>query len=238
MKQTRQQVRAILLGMIGFIIALLFVRIIIDLAANGEKNAFFSFINTLTNPFIDPFVGFINVSSDSNINFDAIGALIIIVILGLIITEIITSFLYEDVGDIIMNLVDIFFKILEFLIFTRIIIDFFALGDSAPFVKTIKSLTNWTQDLVINQSLFDEKLNISAVIILILIIILDIATESLLESIFRGFRENKKKRYQQAINIRQSAPPNITVNVPQQQPVQVRPVYVVQQPVYVKPPKR
>lgn len=199
MTQIRTKVRAIILAITGLIVAILIVRIGLDLFSASTSNSFIKFFFDISNPLIDQFDGVIEQSRNSsfrNVNVSAIVAIVIYAILGILISEIVTSFLYESYENIVQNLVDIFFKVLEFLVFSRIVIDFFLIQDRATFIQRINDLTNWTQDAFIAVKFLEGRVNLSAIIILIIIVVFDIVTESLIKSIFStvGPEEHQLKK--------------------------------------------
>lgn len=233
MNEIRSRVRAIIFGITGIIVAFLIFRIGLDLIGASTTNAFVKIIFDISNYFITPFIGLIEVQVSgipSRLNFDAILALGVYVTFAIIFAEIVTAFLYDNAEDILQNIVDGIFKFLEFILFLRIIFELFALTSRAvlpQFVNTIYSLTNWTKGILFDIKIGEGFLDLSAVIVLIIIVTLDITTENLI----RNFFEQRRKR----IKIRETRtteksiaeivqPKPVIINQPAPQPI------IVQQP--------
>ncbi|MCD4743267.1 MAG: hypothetical protein K8R67_12405 [Desulfobacteraceae bacterium] len=200
MAETRSKVRAIILGMIGIIAAILVFRIALDLIEASTSNVFVNIIHWVSNIFIFPFENIISLPNNMlMLNVDAITALVIIVLAGIAISEIVTAFLYDNFEDIIQNVIDGIFKVIEFFLVLRILFVFFQVeyngGSTSAFVKAVYDLTAWTQGLIQNPfDIFGSFLDVSALIVLVIVVIIDIVTESFLNGLFRRITASYRER--------------------------------------------
>lgn len=187
MVETRSKIRSIILGITGFIAALILIRILIDLFTDEVNTyGFVDIIREITNIFIDPFNNAIEISADSDfarLNANAVLALVSVVILGILIAEVVSSFLQDSVVEIFRNIVDAFFKIIEGLLFIRIILDLFYVSADNTFGEVIIPLTNWSHAIT-DITFLDDRIYLSAVITLTLVVILDITSDALISSLF------------------------------------------------------
>ncbi|MEP7103417.1 MAG: hypothetical protein ABI721_01760 [Candidatus Dojkabacteria bacterium] len=192
MADLRYRVRALILGVAGLIAAILVIRILVQMVGASTGNILIDAIYSVSNFFIYPFANAVSVPSGvalPNINVDALIAIAIYVLLAIAISEIITAFLYDNITDIIQNFVDGIFKVIELLLFIRIILDLFNLYNriNAPsFILSIFALTDWTQGIIQGIPVLNGMLNISAIIALIIVVLLDIFSERFLASILDG----------------------------------------------------
>lgn len=243
MTEIRSRVRAVIFGITGVIAAFLIFRIGLDLVGASSANSFVKFLFDISDFLMSPFSGLVEVGItgvQARLNFDAILALGVYVTSAIIFAEIVTAFLYDNVEDIVQNIVDGIFKFLEFILFLRIIFELFALTSRSvipDFVNTIYGLTSWTQGILFDVPLGEGALDLSSIVVLVIIVILDITTEKLIRSIFEQRRKRikvrqtvkKEKNLQeltQPIVVNQAPAPaaapqqNITINLPMPQPNQ------------------
>lgn len=246
----RSKVRSIILSVTAVIAVFMVFRIVIDFLELRNNNVFINFIKDISDIFISPFEGFVIISDTSDlsiINFDAIVGLVVYVFIGVLISELITSFLHDTVEDIIQNFIDAIFKVIESLLFIRIVFDFFYVETKSGFSNFIYSSTDWASGLIGNTELLDGRLNLSVILVLIIVVILDMVSEGFLNSLFGSVDKHdapvkvtEKYEYQPIVSQPQQQPihQNITIQVPQQQPQTLMPrnVTVVapqpQQPIY------
>lgn len=191
MEELRYRVRAFILGIAGVISAVLVLRILVQMLGGNPTNVIVSALYGISNIFITPFAGAVQVPAGTlpGINIDALVAIGIYIFIAIALSEVITAFFYDNATDIIQNFVDGIFKVLEILLFVRIILDLFSLYDrinSPVFIKSIFSLTDWTQGIIQGIPVFNGVLNISAIIALIILVVIDIFTERFLASILTG----------------------------------------------------
>lgn len=191
MEGTRNLIRNIIYGAVGLISAVLILRIIFDLAQAGNNVFLKQTIVVVSDFFSYPFRSIINVSSSAlvNLNADAVVSLLIYIVLGYLITKVVTGFLYDTLYDIVQNFVDGIFKILEFIIILRIIFQLFAVLptlSSSAFVDAVYSWTNWTQSLLFRIPFGSGYIDLSALLWLGIIIIFDIFSGRYLAKVLGG----------------------------------------------------
>ena len=187
---TRSKIRAIIFALTGFVEAFLFLRITLDLIAADPNNILVSLISQITDPLIFPFQGLITLPQTGILEFfneAAIVAFIVYVLGAIAFTEIITAFVYDNFKDIFQNIVDAVFKFLESFLILRIIFDLFAVGlnlNSPQFVKVVYGTTEWAQGIIFDQPFLSGRINISTLLCLIIVVIIDLLTERFLDSVF------------------------------------------------------
>jgi len=258
MAEFRAQFRAIIFAITGIIVAFLIFRVATDLISAPASNPLVGFIDTVTNILIYPFNGIINVPAGilSVLNFNALIAMTAYILGAILFTEIVASFLHDNLGDIIKGLVDIIFKFVEFTLIMRIIFELFVIADTptaASFVHAMYALTGWSQGLLFRIQFGAGFVDLSAIIALIIVALLDALIDSALSSVFKQV-ENAQQQVQRKVTttttVQQAPPPpptthHIVVNVPMPPPQpaqQVRiqpviiPVPVQQQPAQPLPP--
>jgi hypothetical protein len=195
----RTRIRAIIFSITGFILALLFFRIILDILEVPSSNIIVNVLNVITDAFIDPFADTVQIPVGSvlnQINIDAIIAIGIYLLIGIALSEIITAFIYDNLEEIVQNFVDALFKIIEFLLLVRIIFDLFGVVNRVglpPFIRSIYSLTEWAQGIVVPIDLGLMRINVSTIVILIFIVVLDVLAERFLASIFKQVKGGIQK---------------------------------------------
>src|SRR5688572_2471833 len=119
MADLRYRIRALILGIAGIIVAILFIRIILQLIAVPTSSVFVQFFYAISDFFIYPFQNAIEIPAGNPIqavNVDALVAIAIYVLGAIALSEILTAFLYDSAEGVIQNLVDAVFKVIEFLI--------------------------------------------------------------------------------------------------------------------------
>ncbi len=211
----RRRIKIILYGIIAIIGVLLLVRFLLDLVGASEEAGFTQLFKGITDIFIDPFKGIVAkpLELGQNINLDAIVALLFFVVLGTLSIEIFTGFLFNTIYGIIENAVDAVFKVIEAILFLRIIFDLFTFDVTSPFVILIKNITSWA-NIFENPSFIAENINLSVITILVLIVILDIFIGNIVTSVFEFKKVKPIQIIKKEVQL-PAAPPsqNITVHV-------------------------
>lgn len=217
MKQIRDTVRNIILVGTGFILVFIVLRFFLDLFSSNN-NGIVKVIRDISNIFIEPFSNIVSSGPASNFNGDALIAFVFWLVIGFIVAGIFTSFLYENIEDIVLNIIDALFKLVELLIFLRIIFDFFQINPNGQFTKVIYQLTNWADVNIIQTDILDGRLNFNLIIVLVIIIIFDLLIESVIEGVV--YEDVKRKVLRRKVIVQQ--PKQIVIN--QQMPQQYAPV--------------
>lgn len=204
------------------------LRFLLDLFSSST-NSFISAVRSISDIFITPFSDIVSSGFNSNFNVDAIVAFIIWLVIGFIITGLVTAVLYERIEDIIFNFVDAAFKFLELLIFLRIVFDFFLINSSQGFVRVILDLTEWVNIGLIRTDILDNRINFDGIIVLVIVVIIDLLVESILSSAF--YEDASKRIIRKKFIKRVETSPKPTVNnIPVHQPVYIPIPQQTQQP--------
>lgn len=231
MDQVRTKVRAIILAITGFILALLVIRFILIFVGADRSNFLVSLLLSVSGFFVNPVTTFAEVTAPSGVDGNAIMAMVIYTVLGILISEIVTSFLYDHAWDVLVQIIDAIFKVLEFLLVTRIALKLFGIKiGTSVFVGQIYGLTDWSQGLIPSRPFLNGQVEISSLLVLIILVIIDFATESVMAALRKRILEWEKTRMeskpkpaapaavtpppQPVVINHQPAPQNITINVP------------------------
>lgn len=190
MERTRETIRNIIYTGVGLVISLLFLRLLFAVA--GLNNAFFvDLVNGASDIFLYPFRNIVinTTAIVPALDFNIVIAIGIYIGLAYLLSKIITGILGDSLYDITQELVDSFFKVMEFIVGLRILFEVFAiipgLRDSA-FVDGIFFWSEWTQSLLFRIPLGDGFINLSAIVWLGILIILDIFSGRYLARILGG----------------------------------------------------
>ncbi len=246
----RVKIKVIILGITGFIIAILVLGALLNVLGMPKTDFPSSLIQGVGNIFILPFKGLLSLPTQGKfdvISADAIIACIMYALGGLILVEFITSFLPRNPGDIIQDLIDAVFKVIEFILVLRIVFELFNILNgqgSSPFVQTIYGLTDWTQLVSFRVQFFGGNINLLAIVALVIVAIIDSLTESFLISIFLQIKGGVTRTVTKVVDtskvvgaripvVQMPFRQNVVVNVPSQQ--QVAPVYYQQAPTMAQP---
>lgn len=253
MEALRKRFRQVVLAITALLITLLLIRITLLLVGTAQSHPLVQGILSLTGPLVAPFSGFDLLFEITGFDLSALVAIVVYAIMGILIVEVFTAFMYDKVEDIVINVVDGIFKWIEFLLVCRIV---FALAAINPqinwFVQLIYNATNWSTGLVNSVRFVGGFLEISTMIVLVIVVAIDLATEGILKSLFtRSKKEGSApKEDKPAVEVKveapkpaqpvvvqapapQAVPQNITINVPvpvMPNPAQPRPTVVTVQP--------
>lgn len=243
----RSKIRAIFLSVAGFVTFLLLIRIVLDFLKIQKGNFLVDLVFSITDLLISPFFGSVRLLNNSLtqvVNLDVVFALIFYILFFIALVEVVTAFVYPTIKDIFINIVDGIFKVVEFLIFLRIIFNFFNLTANVVLPELVRSvylLTNWTSGILPNIPISGFGfLDTSAILVLVIVIIIDVFTERFLEYIFDLFNDNNNsstikkevkvvKKQASSDNTTNTTPlaQNITINIPSNTNASnVRPQYI------------
>lgn len=185
MTEFRNRIRNIILAIAGAIIAVLLLRFFLHLFAANSGNALVDAIDQITNPLVAPFVGINPINTSFNIDFPVIAAIVVYMTAAILISEFITGFIQDSFREIVLNVVDAIFKLIEFFLVTRLVLRIFGFSASAgPFVNTIYSNTNWTQGILPTVDILNGSLEFSTIAVIVIVVIVDLATEGLIHALF------------------------------------------------------
>lgn len=191
MENLRETLRNLIFGAVGLIVFTLFLRIIFDIAQ--VENDFFlrNPINLISDFFAYPFKGIIVINNPNLtlLNTDAAVSLGIYIVLGYLIAKVVTGFMYDTLYDITQNFVDGVFKIAEFIVILRILFQLFGVLPSlrsSAFVDSVFSWTEWTQTLLFRVPFGTGYIDLSAIVWLLILIVLDIFSGRYLAKVLGG----------------------------------------------------
>lgn len=224
MKQTRDTVRNIILAITGVVMLVITLRFLLDLFSSST-NSLISAVRSISDIFIIPFSNIVNIGLNNNFNVDAIVAFIIWLVIGFIITGLVTSVLYEKIEDIVFNFVDAIFKFIELLIFLRIVFDFFLINPSQSFVRVVFDLTEWVNIGLIRTDVLDNRINFDAIIVLFVVVVIDLLIEFILNSVF--YEDVSRKNFTKRV---ETSPKPAVNTIPVQQHIYVPIPQQTQQP--------
>ncbi len=195
----RSRIRAVIFAILGIMEAFLFLRITLDLISADSSNGIVSLVSQITSVFIFPFEGLITLPQSGIlmfINEAAIIAFIVYILVAIALSEFITSFLFDNFKDVFQNFVDAIFKFLESFLILRILFDLFAVGlnlESPLFVRVIYGSTEWAQGVIFEQPFLSGRINLSTLLWLIIIIVIDLLTERFVDGVFIQLNDFSKK---------------------------------------------
>lgn len=178
----------IMYSILGIIVGLLIVRFIIDQVSLNESHPIIDFFRSITNAFVAPFKEIIPERFNFPINTEAGFAGFIYVIWGSIFIVFVSSFMQDDRYEIVKDSVDSAFKFLESILLLRITFDLLSFNPETRFVELITNLSSWTDGIIENR-IVGEDLNLSAIVALIIVIIFDVVSETLIQ---RTLKPEKK----------------------------------------------
>ncbi len=180
MNSIKDLIIKIFYSLIGVISAILLIRFVIDQLETNEDHGLIAFLITISEGFVSPFKEILPETSNFPIVLDAGFAVLIYIIWGVLLSIFIASFFQESRKEIFKDSTDSVFKFVESLLVIRILSDFFGLNSETPFIELINNLTLWS-DGVIRREIFDGRLNISAMVTLLIIVILDLIAERIID---------------------------------------------------------
>lgn len=184
MVHLRVKVKQIIFTITLIIIALLILRILLDLVGLSNSNAFFQLIKSISDIFITPFQ-IIDPSIQRELsffNFDVFISIGFYILLGILLAEICTFFLYENFKLVIINFFDILFKLFESIFILRILLDIFYIRTGGGITRIVLDFTEWSHS-VTNIILLDGRIYIGTVIVLGIIIVFDYLTDAVLRAL-------------------------------------------------------
>lgn len=181
MEFVRLKIRQLVLSITGILLFLLSIRLILNLLGNNENsaNGLINLLYSLSSTLFNPFEGIAN-NLSMDFDFNVVLAMIVILLIGMMLGQIISSVVHLNGAKIIKDLVDSFFKIIEFILLFRVIFDYFELNFVSLFGESIQRYSEWSSDLIISNKLIEDKVSLSMLIILLIIIILDLLTETII----------------------------------------------------------
>jgi hypothetical protein len=195
MDETRENIRRIIIGATAALMGVLLIRLLFIMFGANPEHWLSGLVLNLTSGFVTPFaaIGPNLFIGPLIISVPTFAAIIIYMLIGLIISEFVTAFIDTDPVNIVVNVVDAFLKLLEFLLAARIVLKLFGVTTAAvPFAGTIYSSTSWSQGLFPSFNFLWGEVEPSTIVLFIIVVIVDIALEGAVES----YRERRKQSQQ------------------------------------------
>ncbi len=244
MEGFQSKIRTIIYSIFAVIVGIVLIRVFLKLVGANPNNEFAQFWYGLSDIFVKPWATIYPSYSTGKMVIEtySIVATLFYICFSVIASKSATSAFDDSRKQAIIDIVDSLFKIAEFLLITRFVFKLTAASLSSSFVHLIYDLS-WVvykpfSTLLPSISFEDAVFEISTLVALIIIIILDIVTEQLLWSLLDALFPNRPKSVKKTTthNI-VSQPPtnplppaqNITINMPQP------PNYIDQRSVNVRP---
>lgn len=211
MEEIRSKVRNIVLAITGFIVVLLSIRFVLVLLGVEASNDLIKIVFSVTYFFVQPFVNIDEIlGSSSSFEVSTIVAIVCTLVMGLLFAELITAFLYDKLSDIVLNVVDALFKLMEFILICRILLKIFGISENtSPLIAQIYRTTDWTSGSLVSPKIFNGEIDLSAIVALIIIVVIDLFTET----VVHNFQLRREKIKAAKAASKQSQPAQTTVNV-------------------------
>lgn len=174
------KIRAAVLAAIFIIISLLLIRFILEFSQNTQPSIITTILLVPTD-FIAIFFRFIKIG---NIEVSTIAAILFFLFIGYLSSKIITALERQDEDSTLMEIIESVLRTIEFLILMRLLLKFIgAEGSESSFVSIVYFITDWTSFLIRPLDLVFGLLDISAALMLLIFILLDINTEVILRAV-------------------------------------------------------
>ena len=251
MHSIQSRIRTILYSIFAVIIGVILIRLMLKAVGANPANDFTRFWYEFSDIFVEPWaVIYTSIASGQYIlEIYSVVALLFFMIIAGILTYSATSIFEDSRKEVIIQIVDAFFKVAEFLLISRFIFKLTDASTTASFVRFIYDFSAVVYEPFANilpaSQIGNVTIEISTIVALIIIIILDLITEQLLVNILDALLPSGKpvannSHYAQANPQQRNAnsvqPPlqpaqNININMPQTPPNQ----YFDQRSVNVRP---
>lgn len=200
MEKLRQNTRKITYIIFGSIAICIFLYLVFLIIGVSKSSLLMQALTSISTFFSSPFVGTISRSYldifQGSINPDYIAAIFGYLFGAIAVGEFLTAFMYDKLRDVIQNFVDALFKFFELFLLIRIILDLFgsSVDSVSPvFLQFIYALTNWSGGLFPSLIFLGLTINISAIIYLAIISLIDSQFEKILDVIFDFFNFGNTK---------------------------------------------
>lgn len=188
MDRVKELITKIIFSVIAVISVILVVRFLIDQIQISGDNGLINVLVSITNPFVAPFIDILPSSYNFPIRMDAAMAALVYIIWGILLAIFLTAFFQESKKEIFKDSTDPIFKFFESVLLFRILSDFVGMNELNPFIQAINSLSSFS-DGVIRREMFDGRFNVSAIVVLIIILIFDLLMERVIDYLFTEKKE-------------------------------------------------
>jgi len=233
-RNVRRIINTLVFGIFGFIVAIIFVRILLKLLGANPEAGFVVFWYQLSHNFVGSFQGIypsLETTATRNLlEVYSVIAMMFYLILALLSAKLFTSVTQPTKLDIINTFIDGVFKFIEFFLITRFILKITGANVISLFVNFIYSVSAIIYEpftgILPTYKVGTITFETSTLIAIIIIIIFDLVTENLVKNLRKDLAADKSVKqnlpasatpgtYTQAPSTQQPSPTNITINLPQ-----------------------
>lgn len=192
LKQTTQRYFLIALSIITGLLGLRFLLVLFGVAQTFPGG---TLLLGITDPFIYPFFGVWTDWSVGSLvwSWSIVLAVIFWIVVGLVLLDLLLTFIDDDPLRILINLADAFLKVFEFLVLARFILVLFNVPNGSVFVETVYSLTGWARLGLGEANILGGRLEIGSMVAFVILLTLDIFWESLADKYIVQPRKVKKE---------------------------------------------
>lgn len=218
MQELKSLVYRVILFVVGLIIFLLVLRLGAILLGANQTQSLVSSILDLTAGLVMPFqsIGPNIILGGLVFETATIIALLIYIVGGVVVADLVTSFIDDDPLNIVINVFDAIFKILEFLLISRFILKLFAADVNNSFIQGIYQSTDWASGVFPVIGFGAGVIEVSVIVIFIVVVMFDVFLE---DAIVTRYLPSHSVRVVKEKTVVQERPANITVNmIPNSQP--------------------
>lgn len=224
MEELRSRVRKFMYALGAIPILFILLKFLFFLIGIDRTSVLINFIYSVADIFIVPFKGLVVdvVKGTAGVEFTALVAIVAWIGIIIVITELVTSFMYETIGEILVNVIDVIFKFIEFFLLVRLLASFFGIKAGAnELLDVIYAIAGivYTPFSGIAPGIpigSGGMLEISTLVALIIVAAVDYVSDGILSNIFLG--EKKEKPVAAVTNVNVGQPPQVNVYVPESQP--------------------
>lgn len=192
----KTQVRSIVWGIFGIIVAIILIRVLLKFIGASESAAFVSFWYSLSENFVAAFRGiypFLEpISGRVILEVPAVIAMLIYALVGILIGKLVSSFLEGDKVLLLSSVIDSLFKLAEFFLIGRFILKLTGATETTPFVNFMYAISSVVYEPFagILPSIRIGEYNIlfetSTLIAIIIVIIFDLVSEGIIANLRSG----------------------------------------------------
>ncbi|KXK26453.1 MAG: YGGT family protein [candidate division WS6 bacterium OLB20] len=221
----RAQLRAVVFGIFGIALAIVVVRILLVLVGANRDSQFVIFWFDMSNMFVGAFRDIYPQLQAQlltvRIELFSIFAMVFYLVVALLTQKSVSSFTEDSRLDVVKSIIDSLFKFLEFFLIARFLLKLTAASIESDFVRFVYGISAVVyepfKDILpaVRIADFGIIFESSTLIAIIVIIIFDLVTEGIIDSI-AGVP--KRPKQQPAPQYQQAAQPSININLPPQQP--------------------
>jgi hypothetical protein len=241
LKRIKRTITIVVYGLVSIVVALIVVRLLLLVIGANKSSAVVAFVYGASDVFVGVFRGiYPNIVINEGqfvIEIYSIIGLSFYLSLAFLISKSIKSVFETDPIQIITNLIDTGFKFAEFILITRFVFKLTGASVASQFVAVLYDISGIIYEpfkgILPGFSIpsLNAVFETSTIIAIVIIIIFDVASESIIAHLRKEAEEANMRKADKA------PAPNITINIPQQAPVHQPPTqYIDSRTVHVVSP--